>query len=71
MSGRRIFVTGGAGYLGSTLVQALSLRMKAREFEFVAASDDALHDGRITLGHPAEREESALDATLVEQVEQP
>lgn len=39
MSGRRILVTGAAGYLGGALVQALTPRLKAGEFECVVASD--------------------------------
>ncbi len=39
MSGRRVFVTGGAGYLGSALVQALTPRLQAGEFECLVASD--------------------------------
>lgn len=39
MSGRRLFVTGGAGYLGSALVAALAPRLQAGEFERVVASD--------------------------------
>ena len=33
MSGRRIFITGGAGYLGSALVDALAPRLAAGEFD--------------------------------------
>ena len=39
MSGRRIFITGGAGYLGSALVDALAPRLAAGEFDVVVASD--------------------------------
>jgi UDP-glucose 4-epimerase len=39
MSGRRIFVTGGAGYLGSTLVGVLGPRLQAGEFDCLVASD--------------------------------
>jgi UDP-glucose 4-epimerase len=39
LSGRRLFVTGGAGYLGSALVAALAPRLQAGEFERVVASD--------------------------------
>ena len=39
MSGRRIFVTGGGGYLGSALLQALAPRLDAGEIECVMASD--------------------------------
>jgi UDP-glucose 4-epimerase len=39
MSGRRIFVTGGAGYLGSTLVRVLGPRLQAGEFDCLFASD--------------------------------
>ena len=39
MSGRRIFVTGAAGYLGRTLFAALAARLQAGEFECVVASD--------------------------------
>ncbi|HWJ04321.1 MAG TPA: NAD-dependent epimerase/dehydratase family protein [Steroidobacteraceae bacterium] len=39
MSGRRILVTGAAGYLGSTLVAALAPRLAAGELDRVVASD--------------------------------
>lgn len=39
MSGRRIFITGAAGYLGSALVEALAPRRRAGEFDVVVASD--------------------------------
>ena len=39
MSGRRIFVTGGGGYLGSQLLQTLAPRLRAGEFDCVVASD--------------------------------
>jgi UDP-glucose 4-epimerase len=39
MSGRRIFVTGGAGYLGSELLRALAPRLQAGELDCVVASD--------------------------------
>jgi UDP-glucose 4-epimerase len=39
VSGRRIFITGGAGYLGSALVESLAPRLAAGEFEDVVASD--------------------------------
>lgn len=39
MSGRRLFVTGAGGYLGSALVRALAPRRQAGEFERVVASD--------------------------------
>lgn len=39
MSGRRIFITGAAGYLGSALVEALAPRRRAGEFDVAVASD--------------------------------
>lgn len=39
MSARRIFVTGGSGYLGSALLKALSHRLQAGEIDCVIASD--------------------------------
>ena len=39
MSARRIFVTGGSGYLGSALLQTLSQRLQAGELDCVVASD--------------------------------
>ena len=39
MSGRRIFVTGGAGYLGSELLKTLAPRLQAGEIDCVVASD--------------------------------
>jgi UDP-glucose 4-epimerase len=39
MSGRRILVTGGGGYLGTELLRALSPRLQAGELECVVASD--------------------------------
>ncbi len=39
MSGRRIFVTGGAGYLGSQLLHALVPRLNAGELDCIVASD--------------------------------
>jgi UDP-glucose 4-epimerase len=39
MNGKRIFVTGGAGYLGSTLLADLATRLGAGEFASVTASD--------------------------------
>ena len=39
MNGRRIFVTGGAGYLGSTLVAALASRLGPGGIEALACSD--------------------------------
>lgn len=39
MSGRRILVTGAAGYLGSTLVATLAPRLAAGELDRVVASD--------------------------------
>ena len=39
MSGRRIFITGGAGYLGSALVETLAPRLASGELEAVVASD--------------------------------
>jgi UDP-glucose 4-epimerase len=39
MSGRRIFVTGGAGYLGSTLLKALGPRLQSGEIDALVASD--------------------------------
>jgi UDP-glucose 4-epimerase len=38
-TGKRIFVTGGAGYLGSTLLAELAVRLGKGEFERVVASD--------------------------------
>jgi UDP-glucose 4-epimerase len=39
MSGRRILVTGGAGYLGSQLLQSLATRLHAGEIDCAVASD--------------------------------
>ena len=39
MSGRRIFVTGGAGYLGSTLLEALAPRLQSGELDALVTSD--------------------------------
>ena len=39
MSGRRIFVTGGAGYLGSELLRTLAPRLQAGEVDCLVASD--------------------------------
>jgi UDP-glucose 4-epimerase len=39
MSGRRIFVTGGAGYLGSELLKTLASWLQAGEIDCVVASD--------------------------------
>jgi UDP-glucose 4-epimerase len=39
MSGRRIFVTGGAGYLGSTLLKALAPQLEAGEVDALVTSD--------------------------------
>ena len=39
MSGRRIFVTGGGGYLGSQLLRSLAPRLQAGELDCVVASD--------------------------------
>jgi UDP-glucose 4-epimerase len=39
VSGRRILITGGAGYLGNALVEALAPRLAAGEFDIVVASD--------------------------------
>jgi UDP-glucose 4-epimerase len=39
MSARRIFVTGGSGYLGSALLKTLSQRLQAGEIDCVIASD--------------------------------
>jgi UDP-glucose 4-epimerase len=39
VSGRRIFVTGAAGYLGSELLKALAPRLQAGELDCVVASD--------------------------------
>jgi UDP-glucose 4-epimerase len=39
MSGRRILVTGGAGYLGSALVTTLAERLRRGEIDCVVASD--------------------------------
>jgi UDP-glucose 4-epimerase len=39
MSSRRIFVTGGAGYLGSALLKTLAPRLQAGEFDALVASD--------------------------------
>ena len=39
MSGRRIFVTGAAGYLGSTLLEALAPRLQSGELQTLVASD--------------------------------
>jgi UDP-glucose 4-epimerase len=39
MSARRIFVTGGSGYLGSALLKTLAQRLQAGELDCVLASD--------------------------------
>jgi UDP-glucose 4-epimerase len=39
MSSRRVFVTGAAGYLGSTLLEALAPRLRSGELEVLVASD--------------------------------
>jgi len=39
MSCRRIFVTGAAGYLGSTLLEALAPRLRSGELDVLVASD--------------------------------
>jgi UDP-glucose 4-epimerase len=39
VTGKRVFVTGGAGYLGGLLVASLAPRSQAGEFECVVASD--------------------------------
>jgi UDP-glucose 4-epimerase len=39
VSGRRVFVTGGAGYLGSQLVAALAPRLQSGELDCLVASD--------------------------------
>jgi UDP-glucose 4-epimerase len=39
VSGRRIFVTGGAGYLGSALLESLAPRLREGELECLAAGD--------------------------------
>jgi len=39
MSGRRIFVTGGAGYLGSTLLKALAPHLRSGEIDALVTSD--------------------------------
>jgi UDP-glucose 4-epimerase len=39
MTGRRIFVTGAAGYLGSTLLEALAPRLRSGELDVLVASD--------------------------------
>jgi UDP-glucose 4-epimerase len=39
VSGRRIFVTGGAGYLGSELLKTLASRRQANEIDCVVAGD--------------------------------
>jgi UDP-glucose 4-epimerase len=39
MSGRRILVTGAAGYLGSTLLEALAPRLQSGELDALVASD--------------------------------
>jgi UDP-glucose 4-epimerase len=39
MSGRRIFVTGGGGYLGSQLLRTLAPRLQAGELDGLVASD--------------------------------
>jgi len=39
LTGRRVFVTGGAGYLGSALLDELARRAGAHEFDCVVASD--------------------------------
>jgi UDP-glucose 4-epimerase len=39
MSGRRVLVTGAAGYLGSALVEALAVRLQRGELDALVASD--------------------------------
>ena len=39
MTGRRVFVTGAAGYLGSTLLEALAPRLQSGELDVLVASD--------------------------------
>ena len=39
MTGRRVFVTGAAGYLGSTLLEALAPRLQSGEIDVLVASD--------------------------------
>ena len=43
MSGKRIFVTGGAGYLGTVLLADLAVRLGAHEFDCVVCHSQWTH----------------------------